>query len=82
MGGGGREEQRRTAQIRTLNPLNPLLLFLFHISKMTNLMKKFEKGHGRYFPGDFMLYPGDRGDLMKNLETPGKTGRVGRSVTG
>ena len=39
-------------------------------------MTIFEKGHGTYFPGDLVLYPGD---LMKNLETPGKTGRVGRS---
>ena len=34
--------------------------------------KKKLEGHGRYFPGD----------LVKNLETPGKTRRVGRYVNG
>ena len=32
------------------------------------MKKKIEKSHDRYFPED----------LMKNLETPGKTGRLGR----
>ena len=30
------------------------------------------------FPGRFGALTGRPGDLMKNLETPGKTGRVGR----
>ena len=32
------------------------------------------------FPGRFGALPGRPGDLIKNLETPGKTGRVGRYV--
>ena len=35
-------------------------IFLFDISKIMKSMKKnFEKGHGRYFPGDLVLKPGD-----------------------
>ena len=49
-------------------------IFLFDISEITKLIKKnFEKGNRR-----FAALTGRRGDLMKNLETPGKTRRVGR----
>ena len=34
-------------------------IFLFDISKIKKLMKKFEKGHSRYFPGDLVLSLGD-----------------------
>ena len=54
-------------------------IFLFDISKITKLMKKFWK-RSRYFPGRFGALTGRPGDLMKNLETPWKTGRVGRCV--
>ena len=57
-------ENKRTAQIRTKESTS-CFIFLFDISKITKLMKKFEKGHSRYFPGD----------LMKNLETPRRVGR-------
>ena len=42
-------------------------------------MKKKKMKKPRYvFPGRFGALTGRPGDLMKNLETPGKTGRVGR----
>ena len=45
----------RTAFIRVLIKSTPCFIFLFDISKITKLMKNFEKGHGRYFPGDLVL---------------------------
>ena len=44
------------------------------------LMKKKMKKPRCVFPGRFGALTGRPGDLMKNLETPGKTGRVGRYV--
>ena len=55
-------------------------IFLFDISKITKLMKKFRKRPRKVFPGRFGALTGRPGDLMKNLETPGKTGRIGRYV--
>ena len=55
-------------------------IFLFDISKITKLMKKFWKRPRYVFPGRFGALTGRLGDLMKNLETPGNTRRVGRYV--
>ena len=55
-------------------------IFLFDISKITKLMKKFRKRSQKVFPGRFGALTGRPGDLMKNLETPGKTGGIGRYV--
>jgi len=70
-----------TAQIRALHCTSTsCFTFLFDILKITKLMKKFlKKGHTRYFPGDFFALTGRLGDLKKNLEIPGKTGRVGKN---
>ena len=57
-------------------------IFLFDLSKITKLMKKFWKRPQKAFPGRFGALTRRLGDLMKNLETPGKTGRVqGRYVS-
>jgi len=41
-------------------------------------MEKKEFERSRDFPGRFGALTWRPGDLMKNLETPGKTGRVDR----
>ena len=56
-------------------------IFLFDLSKIMKLMKKLWKRSWKAFPGRFGVLTGRPGDLMKNLETPGKTGRVGRYVS-
>ena len=56
-------------------------IFLFDLSKIMKLMKKLWKRSRKTFPGRFGALTGRPGDLMKNLETPGKTGRVGRCVS-
>ena len=68
----------RTAERRALNPL--LVLFSFLTSrKITKiLMKKLWKSPHQVFPRRLGALTRRMGDLMKNLENPGKTGRVGR----
>ena len=53
-------------------------IFLFDISKITKLMKQFWKKPRQVFLGRFGGLTGRPRDLMKNLETPGQTRRVGR----
>ena len=53
-------------------------IFLFDILKTTKLMKKKNSKEAADFPGRFGTLTWRPGDLMKNLETPGKTGRVDR----
>ena len=53
-------------------------IFLFDILKTTKLMKKKNSKEAADFPGRFGALTWRPGDLMKNLETPGKTGRVDR----
>ena len=55
-------------------------IFLFDISKKNKINKKFWRRPRYVIPGRFGALTGRPGDLMKNLETPGKTGRVGRYV--
>ena len=63
----------RSAQIRALDPL--LILFSSLTSQKYRIsLKSFEK----VFHGRFGALTGGAHDLMKNLETPGKTGRVGK----
>ena len=56
-------------------------IFLFDLSKIMKLMKKNWKRPRKAFPGRFGALTGRPGDLMKNLETPRKSGRVGRYVS-
>ena len=56
-------------------------IFLFDLLKIMKLMKKLWKRSRKAFPGRFGALTGRPGDLMKNLETPEKTGRVGRYVS-
>ena len=56
-------------------------IFLFDLSKIMKLMKKIWKRPRKAFPGRFGALTGRPGDLMKNLETPRKSGRVGRYVS-
>ena len=52
--------------------------FIFDILKTTKLMKNKNSKEAADFPGRFGALTWRLGDLMKNLETPGKTGRVDR----
>ena len=56
-------------------------IFLFDLSKIMKLMKKIWKRSRKAFPGRFGALTGRPGDLMKNLETPRKTGKGGRYVS-
>ena len=56
-------------------------IFLSDLSKKMKLVKKLWKRSRKAFPERFGALTGRPGDLMKNLETPGKTGRVGRYVS-
>ena len=56
-------------------------IFLFDLSKKMKLVKKLWKRSRKAFPERFGALTGRPGDLMKNFETPGKTGRVGRYVS-
>ena len=56
-------------------------IFLFDLSKKMKLVKKLWKRSRKAFPERSGALTGTPGDLMKNLETPGKTGTVGRYVS-
>ena len=56
-------------------------ILLFDLAKIVKLMKKTLKTPQKVFPRKFGGLTGRLGDLMKNLETSRKTGRVGRSAS-
>ena len=65
-----------TAQIRALNPL--LVYFPFWHLENNKINERIWQRPQWLFPGRFGALTGRPGDLMKNLEIPRKTGRVGR----
>ena len=66
----------RTAQIRALNPL--LVYFPFCHLENNKINERIWQRPQWLFPGRFGALTRRPGDLMKNLEIPRKTGRVGR----
>ena len=48
------------------------------VKKWAKFQTKAQKCSKVHLSGRFGALTGKSGDLMKNLETPGKTGRVGR----
>ena len=68
--------QSWTAQIRALNPL--LVYFPFWHLENNKINEKIWQRPQWLFPGRFGALTRRPGDLMKNLEIPRKTGRVGR----
>ena len=56
-------------------------IFLFELLKIMKLMEKILKKAKEGFSWEIGALTGRPGDLMKSLETPGKTGRVGIYVS-